>query len=334
MQRLSAPPLSKAIIEQAGGENDDTNVADLGIVLTRGQTIVYEFQLKNPTNREVRVLGAQAAMPCCSEIAECPKSIPANGQATLVVRFRPGFRSGRKTVGFSVRSDRSGASLSTYALRADLIPEMEVVTLQGEGLSLKMGESGCQKLRIIGRRFQKVGTGAVKSVTCTTVKLAKFVGEPIEKTYENGIFETSRDVMIDIPELGEAGSKTGVLSCRWENNRTFEHATRWTVTPHLRVAPEGFVVRSPDDQIKTLIIRSETHAFRIVGIEGARESLKSGERSRIGSTANMHIVRLAFDPDRLKHSSPFDVMILTDHPDQPRVVVSVLPVPNGKGGGL
>jgi hypothetical protein len=121
---------------------------DLGIVLSRGQTIKHEFRLVNSTDRPVRVLDAQALMPCCSEVTAVPSSIPAHGEASLAVRFKPGFQSGRKSVGFLVRTDRAEEPASVYTLRADLVSEVQVATIAGKGLSLLMGESGKQGLRV------------------------------------------------------------------------------------------------------------------------------------------------------------------------------------------
>jgi hypothetical protein len=75
--------------------------------------------------------------------------------------------------------------------------------------------------------------------------------------------------------------------------------------------------------VKSVLIHSRTGPFRVIGVEGAGvPSDPSG--SRLDEAATSHVVRLAFDRDRLPASGPFDVTIHTNHPEQPRVVVSVL----------
>src|SRR5690606_18249787 len=94
---------------------------DLGVVLSRGQTIEHEFRLTNPADRPERILGAQALKPCCSEVAAVPTSIPAGGEARLAVRFKPGFQSGRKVVDFLVMTDRAEEPVRAFRLRSELV---------------------------------------------------------------------------------------------------------------------------------------------------------------------------------------------------------------------
>src|SRR5690606_24171493 len=117
--RRAVPPQTPVEFEMPeASDGVPEQVHDLGIVLSRGQTIEYDFPPPNPTARAVRVLGAQALKPCCSEGVAVSGSIPARGEGRLSVRFKPGVQSGRKAVGFVVRTDRAEAPVSLSTLRA------------------------------------------------------------------------------------------------------------------------------------------------------------------------------------------------------------------------
>lgn len=306
---------------------------DLGIVLSHGQTIEHEFRLRNPTARPARILRAQASMPCCSEIVSIPDSIPAHGEARLSVCFKPGYKTGRRLLGFHIRTDRPDMPVLVCALRVELVGEVLVATIDGQGLSRLMGESGRQILRIITHRYRDQGRGAPETVDPGGTAGARFLGEARERTLENEVIETVRDLIVDIPPRARVGLQTEVLTFGWPDGRRWEHPLHWTVTPHLSAVPEALIVRAGDDPRKSVMIHSRTSPFRVIGIQGADLDLKSGSpEPRLDQPAMSHVLRLTFDHDRSSASGPFDVTIRTDHPEQPEVVISILMARSERGG--
>ena len=318
----SPPPPVSPNGDGARDESAGVQADDLGIVLTRGQTIRHEFVLRNPTAKPVRVLGAQALMPCCSRIVTVPATIPARGEARLAVDFQPEFQSGRKQVGFRVGTDREDEPVLGFVLRAALVPEVQVRTVEGGGLSLLMGKSGKQVLRVVARRYKEEGLSARETIADAGTVKATFVGGPTEMVRPDGVVESWRDVAVEILPDREAGSRTEALVFGWADGRAWDHRLHWTVTPHLRAIPDGLIV-GLDDAVKAVAIRSETAPFRILGIEGGGVA-SVGEGSNADRPSRSHLIRLDFHGDRPRPTGPFDVTIRTDHPEQPEVTVSVL----------
>jgi len=58
-------------------------VFDFGSVLSRGQTLNHEFVLRNPTDRTIKLLKAEALTPCCSAVGPLPPSIPPGGEVKV-----------------------------------------------------------------------------------------------------------------------------------------------------------------------------------------------------------------------------------------------------------
>ncbi len=314
---------SERVSEQSGAREHD-----LGIVLTRGQTIEHVFRLLNPTDRPVKVLDAHALTPCCSEIAKVSRSIPAHGEGRLTVKFLPGYQSGGKSVGFAVKTDRADEPVIVYSLRAQLIAEVQVATVEGGDLSLLMGDPGKQTLRVVARRLGGAGRGAPATVVTGDAK-ARFVGETVEKVRADGVVETTRGVALDLPADRKSGSRTTTVTFGWADGRSWDHIAHWSVAAHLRAIPEALIVGADDDPVKSILIRSDTGPFRVIGIEGAREV---HEESPPEGAAKSRLVRLSFDDARRRAVGPFDVTIRTDHPQQPEVVVSVLMASPAKAG--
>lgn len=327
-----SPPVPRGPTLPEGAAANPSAAHDLGIILSRGQTISHAFRLRNPSGRPAKVLGAEALSPCCSEIVGVPADLPAGGEAPLVVRFKPGFQSGPRSVSFRVWTDRAESPVDTFTftLRANLVAEAEASTIEGRDLLLLSGRTGSQTLRVAFRRLGERGRPAPDSVEAAGSLRARLLGPPSERLLTDGVREVTRDVAVDITAGDRAGSQAGTLTFRWPDGRHWETTVRWTVAAHLSASPEALIV-GRDDAVRTVIVRSQTELFRVTGVEGAGVRPSSVATARDG-LAGSHVVRFAFDPDRIPASGPFDVTIRTDHPDQPEVAVSVLVASSEPGG--
>src|SRR5690242_8791250 len=56
-------------------------VHDFGVTLSRGQSLHYQFELKNPTRRPIRILNCEALSPCCSSIDPPSRPVISPGEA-------------------------------------------------------------------------------------------------------------------------------------------------------------------------------------------------------------------------------------------------------------
>jgi hypothetical protein len=255
---------------------------------------------------------------------ESPEEIPAKGDALLVVRFHPGVQGGRKAVAFRVWTDRPEQPVRTLTLRSELIPEATATAIEGRNQDLLMKNPGKQVLRIAIRRYGKEGRSAPSSVEGTIGLKARFLGEPTDRLLENGVRESTRDVLVDLPARDRPGSQAGLLTFRWPDGHRWEAPVQWTVTPHLRASPEALILGRGDISApRSVLVRSQSDSFRVLGVEGGTAGPASPE-TPLDRPSRSHLVRLGFDPGKLPASGAFDVTIRTDHPAQPEVVVSVL----------
>jgi hypothetical protein len=317
---------ARPVLETSGaGVSEPRWVADLGIVLGRGQTIEHIFRLDNPSDRAVKILGAEARTPCCSAVGSVPPVIPARGSAELNVRFTPGGQTGPRQVEFLVATDDPAAPVLTCVLRVRLYPEVEFRALPGSDTFLRLGQPGRQRLRVVCRRAGDAGRDSPTSLSAPGVGCAAFDGPPRTLPMgDDGLTTTERDLTIELPSSAEEGTRTVPLVLSWADGRTQEHLVRWTVTPHLVAAPAALVIPRDDRVPRAILIRSETAPFRILSVEGADFAPAARGTSPVDTPAPVHRIRIVLPEVAGDLPGPTDVRIRTDHPDQSVVLVTVV----------
>ena len=298
-----------------------TDQIDLGTILSYGQTIEREFLIKNPTSRVWKIAGAQAAMPCCSEVVTFPHSVAAHGSGSLKVRFRPGYGSGGKTLDFQVLTDQPENPVITYRMTCRMVAEVVIVPVVQEELRLLAGTGGATEFRVISRRAPGSPAAVLENVRSPKPSKITFVGNPHETVREDGFVESERRVRVEVAPESSPGRRSDTFLLMGSDGRSREHILHWTVLPHLNATPDAFVVKADESVTKSLLIRSETTPFRVLDVRGAR---LEGEGSTMTVPAKTHVVRFRLEPDSRREGNLFDVTIRTDHPDQPEVIVSVL----------
>lgn len=247
-------------------------VHDLGMVLSRGQIIEHTFTLLNPSDHPLQVRSARAMSPCCSEVVAAPTSIGPGESGRLVVCFKTGYQAGKKSLGFRLEVDDPRQPSRTYALQAELVPEVEVRTLGGGDDSPRIGEMGVRTMRIITRRLREEGRGAPATFEGPT---GRFVADAVEKAHEGGLIESSRDLAVELPRRDRAGPQSETLTFGWADGTSWEHRISWMVRPHLVVSPEALVISPGTAVDRTVLLKSTTTPFRVLGVEGEAVALAS-----------------------------------------------------------
>jgi hypothetical protein len=304
---------------------------DFGTLLSHEQLLHYSFQLANPTDRAIRIVGTQALTPCCSSIGPLGMDrIPAHSTIEVPVALRVGRSAGPMRAEFMIRAEDeiSEQAIWRLALRAEFVSEFEVVT-EGD-TALSVGRAGRQLLTLIYCRQGEVGMDAPQRVTATAPLTARLLDTLSPMFDESSRFEKRvQKVEVDLPASPNAGSYRGELCLRWDSGRAELVPIVWNVRPVLRLAPPGATVsRKAGTVQKRVVLTGIDRPIRILAVEGpllAKPCAPSSEASKT------HAIDLVIDPARELASVASDLVIRTDHPDQPNIFWSVLVV-SGSGG--
>lgn len=317
-----------ALLATAGRDDRGPNPAeamefDFGPILAHGQELRHDFPLTNPTAHPIQLLKAEALTPCCSAVGPIPRSIPPGGTAKIPVMLRPGFQTGQKRVQFLVQTDWTERPVWLLTASATLWSAVEVSELGSFHGSLPLGRSGIRRFRIIARSVGSEGRRAPDFVQATAPLSARFAGPPTERTLADDLIEASRDVVVDVPADREPGWHQGRLDFGWTNEPTWAHVMEWRVRPRITISPPGLVLWPTGKRIEqSVLLRSDDRPFRITRV--ISPLLVDPVEIPLDGPAQLHRLKLVFDPARAPNQEAVDIRVMTDDPDQPLVVLSVL----------
>lgn len=229
---------------------------DFGPILAGDKILRHEFILKNPTDRAIRLLGAEARTPCCSSIGPLPKEIPSGGAVKVPVAYKTGYVTGPRRVEFVIATDFSPNRIWPLAVRAQFFAEYEV---EREGdFVLIAGKEGHQVLHVICRRRGKDGRGAPVGLDVHLPLEAALSGPVIEHEEDGieGLIRSARDVSVRLPALTQPGPHRSDLLLRWDGERTEPCLVSWTVVPPIKANPTGFVLKESEGSTRRIVTLS------------------------------------------------------------------------------
>jgi hypothetical protein len=110
------------------------------------------------------------------------------------------------------------------------------------------------------------------------------------------------------------------MTLEWADGTREEVVIRWSVEPSLRVAPSAFVRRSSElEESRAVVISSRDEPFRVLEVRGARlDGLDTPDE-----LSRRHVARLSFRSSSEPMDRVYEVQVVTDHPRQPIVALSV-----------
>lgn len=302
----------------------DAALFDFGPVLARGQTLRHEFTLTNPSGRPLKVLVVEALTPCCSTVESAPATIPPGGSARLAVTLNPGFRSGRKRARFAYRTDDDPSTVRELTLVAELFPEVDDALDEGSDATVPLRRAGRQSIRFAFFEKDREGRGEPDSVEATPPLSARFVGPAEARSLGAGIVRTTRVVEVGLPAEDGPGGRRGRVTLHWPDGKSWERAIEWNVVPRIVAHPPALTLRPGQGATFKVVLKAEDRPFRVRRIDGPilpDKFLAPGEPSRT------QVLEIPLDPAKVSKAGVVDLAIETDHPDQARVVVSVLILP-------
>ena len=303
---------------------------DLGPVLATGQELRHGFTLENRTDRAVRLVRPTAYTPCCSTIGPVPESIPPGGSVEVPVVVGTQGRKGRGRLNFSVESARPDGPIWHLVLESHLVPEWDVEPVGDRVSELHVGASAEQRFRLICRRRGDDGLPLPAIVRASGPLEAVFEGPAEESTDPDGLITASRLIHVVHDVVSEPGPVSGLLSFRWPDldlpPRELE--LRWRIMPGLSVSPSALILRGdPGPTTRSVLVRSLGQPFRVLEVIGPlNEPVAPSTEAKA-----VQVVNLAIDPARLAADGAADILIRTDHPEQPDVTLTVLLLDQSQG---
>lgn len=115
------------------------------------------------------------------------------------------------------------------------------------------------------------------------------------------------------------------MTFSWKDGKQKTYVTSWAVTPSVRVIPPGFVLRGEEGPVdRTILVSADDVPVRIQSITGplAADPTPLSPEARPTQSVTIRI-----DPKLCSAGRATDIRIVTDHPKQPVVTVSVLILP-------
>lgn len=308
-----------------GASAPSVQVDDLGTIIAEGQTIAHAFSLKNDTGRILRILKASASTPCCSSIGPLPATIPAGGEARVPVELRPGHQSGLKRVRFSIETDDARRPTSEFVLDARLIPDWEFKPAPDDRSSFPIGEKGTRKFRFVSRR--RGDKDSVFPSAKVVSPLILVASAPMDVHGDlDLIAEVGGEVVVEVPKATSRGLGRGEIVFRWPDGSSKVETISWDVLPRLRAVPPGLTIRHSGRPSEVRIrITSDDRPFRVAKVESP---LLVGRVDPPTEPNRVHDLVLTLDAARAESAGGVhDLVITTDHPEQPVAKVAVLVVP-------
>ena len=182
-----------------------------------------------------------------------------------------------------------------------------------------------KRLTVISRSAGQLGRPAPDRIASSGPITAQFIGSTASETNTDGIDEFRRDIEVNLVAGDGTGLHRGEVRLFWPDGQDLAIPVAWEVIPPVQVSPSGLVLRSrgAGDEYQ-VVVRATDRPVRIVGVTGALLAAQPGPFD--STPRSSQIVRFALDPT-LAAEGATDIVIRTDHPMQPEVVVSVLSPP-------
>lgn len=324
LEDQGARTTSRLTADASAATNSTETLHDFGLVVGKGQVLRREFNLRNPSDKPLHVLGAAALSPCCSRIGTPSKLVPPAGEIRIPVELNLGSLSGKRYAQFLVRTDDDANPNRLFTLTATLLAEIELEVLAGSNSTLRMGQTGRQRLRVTCRQRGNHGRSAPESVEVVGALSARFAEGADVVRQRADLVEIAREIEVLLAADRIGGPKTAALVFRWPDGTAREEIARWQVEPCVEVSPGALVLPgSGDPFLRSIRLRSADRPFRILSVKGS--VLESCAVPPDADTE--HTLQMSLASTRPSGLEATDLVIETDHSVQPTVLVSILVVP-------
>jgi len=308
-------------------------VHDFGSVFDDCRILHHSFRLTNSTRAPVHALKAVPLTPCCCAVGPLPGEIPAASSAEVSASLKLGLNPGLVRAEALIVASSTGLTVWSLELRANVVAKREIRPAEpAEEYTLSTGCAGRWIWRVTTRCAPDEAPAAPITVRATEPLRVSFLGPSSVPLLSHGVRESTRDIEVLAPATARPfGRQHGEIVVWFDRDQALlKHRISWHVVPVLRAVPSGFVLTGADGPVsKSVLVESDDRPFRIIGINNpfATDSASPGSCGAFRS----HRIELDIDPARTERQRVGSIRIITDHPSQPEVTVSVLILPGPTG---
>ena len=275
-------------------------------------------------DRNVNILKFVNAKPCCGEVDPArPKTLAPGESITLEVRVKAGETLGPLSHRALLETDAPERSELEFWTLADVVPRVRLEETTEKVSRLFPGQSA--ERQFVAHSF---GTRADPPLPLddATVKASTgltWVGRATETRSEGRIIESRRPFTILLKADGRPGTRQADISIVEGASILLRRPVAWEVASCLKAFPPGIIVTEGSGRIeKQVFIRSmDEREFKLSGatsnLSEVVAEFKENERLR------SHILRVMIEPGPGNRGKTGQVTVLTDHPGQPVVMVSI-----------
>lgn len=138
----------------------------------------------------------------------------------------------------------------------------------------------------------------------------------------SAVEEVVQEIEVALPPSPDAGPKSGEVRPWWDSRGPETLPITWTVKPMVNVIPAGVTIKPGVDHVQHKVhLIATDQPVRILNVAGP---LLAKTYAGATEARRSHLIDLEIDPSRYPSFGVSDVVIETDHPDQPYVTLSVL----------
>ena len=298
---------------------------DFGAVVGRpGRTLTHAYLLTNSTSGPVKVLQAVNAKPCCGDVAMGPATLEPGQSATLEVTVRVGGSIGPLSHRAIVETDHPAAAQLEFWTLADVHPRLRIEEADQDLPALRPGATERREFAALAYGTADDPPIDLDGPMFRSDLEADWSGPAEDSPLANGLVERSRPFAVALEAGAEPGLRTGELRIVDRGGEfLLGYPLRWEVVPAIKATPSGIVI-TPSSTVrdpKILLQAQDGRAFRVLGVESDLPGIVAEPpRPESGAT---QVLRLAIEPGPGNAGRPGTIAVTTDHPDQPRIDLTV-----------
>ena len=312
-------------VQDAPAGADSSRRFHFGSVVGRTNLkLPHDYTITNRSDRPFKILRSINAKPCCGEVEPIAPKILAPGESiTLKVTVRIGETLGLLRHRALVETDLPTDSVLEFWTTADVLPRVRVEEVAGDLHPLFPGQSARRRFTAIA---YGTATDAPPELDDSTVRATSGViweDAARERRLDNQILERTRHFAVELKAGGKPGSRIEDISVVDGKNILWRQQLAWEVASSLKATPPGIILSQPSGVTEEkVVIRSvDRRPFSLLGIESNLPGVSA--RAGDGGAQAVHVVRVKIEPSPGNAGHAGRVMIKTDHPNQPVVIVSV-----------
>lgn len=288
---------------------------DFGKVVNDQKNLKWTYKIQNGTGKDLGLTNVVNRKTCCGIVRPVSQtSIPVGESLELEVEIKASGTLGPLQHFATVETDAPDMPVLQFWSVADVVPKVRVEPVGGPDKVMK-GQPAALEFQMTAADADGATPFEVTTDSAAGGTQVVWIGPTVETKEHSGLRFVTKRFRLKFPADREAGHYTTRINIAVDGKPATGTTAAYTVLPFLTTTPAA-VVFKPGRDVVTLELAAVDHKdFQILGVSSDPPGLRLQYAQPGGATPNV-TVELADSAE--KRGS---VLILTDHPGQPRMVV-------------